>query len=99
MAVARPQGQAIDLLQLEDLSERCLPKWRLAFEGMQHDTFEQIPERDVLELRKGFQHLEQPFFHPNAGLYSFDFYHECLRFNHGNYVPWYRRNVKTSSWA
>jgi hypothetical protein len=45
---------------------------KTAFEDVQHDPLEEISEREVSELGEGFQDLEQPFFHPHAGLDTFN---------------------------
>ena len=57
MARAGIEIEFVKLLQLADAPERSGAERSFAVEGMQHDAFEQIPEREVVVLRKGLEDL------------------------------------------
>jgi hypothetical protein len=60
--------------ELLDLLQRLWGERRLAFKCMEHNPFEQITQAHVLQFGDGLQHLEQPLFHPDAGLNPFHLY-------------------------
>jgi hypothetical protein len=66
---------------------------------MQNNSFQQIAERQILQLGEGLQHLQQPFLHADAGLYALDFdgFWQVALFRYGIYVPWYISSVKTNN--
>ena len=57
MAVRRCQRAVIDLLQLLNRREGFGGEGRLALEGVQHDTFQQVPQGDLAILGQPFQNL------------------------------------------
>ena len=59
-------------LQLADTLERWTAERRFAVEGVEHDAFEEVAEREVMVLGEGFEHLEDALFHAHAGLNSLD---------------------------
>ena len=62
----------IELFEIADALERKAPKGAFALESMKDDAFEEVAEGEVVVLGKGLQNLEDAFFHPDAGLNSFD---------------------------
>src|SRR5580658_3668107 len=73
--IARGQVESVYRLQRLDLLPCDRREGRLVLEGMQHDAFQQIPEREVELGRERFQHLEQAAFQAHAGLGSGDRLH------------------------
>src|SRR5262249_19009132 len=72
VAVARRQVKTIETLELLDALERRRAERRLAFEGMQHDAFDEIAETDLVILRDRLQHLQDALFDAHAGLRALD---------------------------
>src|SRR5208337_262064 len=86
--------EGVELLQLLNALERGRTEGNLAVEGVEHDAFEQIAQGHVVIFGESLEHFEQPLFHADAGLDSFD---EELRFvYHGTNVPWYILRSKGS---
>jgi len=67
-----------DLFDLGDPSDGFGPERRFAFERVEHDAFEQIPERDIVVLGKRFQHFDQALLHADTGLSALDRYHGTM---------------------
>jgi hypothetical protein len=80
MAVSGRQVQAVDLLQSLDGGRRAARERQLLVEGVEHDPFEKVAERNVKVLSEALQDLQQPALHPHPGLGTLDLYH-------GNMVP------------
>jgi len=70
MAVGGLQRQSIDAAQLFDLFQRRGRKRGFALEGVQNDSFQQIAQRHVFQLRQPLQDLEQAFLQANPSLDS-----------------------------
>jgi len=90
MAVCGPEGEAIDVAQLFDFLHGLGRKGRLAFEGVQHDSLQQVSERKVLSLGQSLEDLEETLLHADPGLHSFDFDLRILIFIHVINVPQYQ---------
>src|SRR5258707_97925 len=75
MAMLRGQCKSVNFPELLDLFERLPGKRRFAFNSMQHDSLNQIAEREVFQFGNRFQDFQDPLFHSDAGLYPFDFNH------------------------
>src|ERR1035441_3297058 len=88
MAVCGLEGEAIDFSKLFDLLQGRGRKGRVALKGVQHDSLQQIAEREVFQLGQSFEYLEQAFFHSDAGLNPVDNDGSRLLL-HGNNVPKY----------
>ena len=58
---------------------------RLAFEGVQNDSFQQIAQGQVLQFRQPLQDLKQALLHAHAGLDAFDDDRDDVAFQ-----PWYK---------
>src|SRR6266404_3123823 len=83
VAELRGQCESIDLFELFNLFESLPGKRRFAFKGMQHDSLDQIAEREVFQFGNRFQDFQYPLFHEDTGLYAFHINHN------GTNVPWY----------
>lgn len=59
MTVRAGQPATVSIPQLCDRSQRLAGEGRPAFEGMQHNAFEQIAEAHAFFSRKAFQNLEK----------------------------------------
>src|ERR1700757_2728748 len=86
--VTRGEIEAVDRLERADLlqggrRERCL-----ALEGVQHDSLEQIAERQVELGSERLEHLEQPALEAHAGLGTADLLHAIM-------VPRYQCTIKS----
>src|ERR1019366_1699041 len=92
MAVCGLEGEAIDFSKLFDLLQGRGRKGRVALKGVQHDSLQQIAEREVFQLGQSLEYLEQAFFHADAGLNPVDNDGSRLLF-HGNNVPKYHNNT------
>ena len=58
----------------------------LAVEGMQHDTFQQVAQSQVVIFGEGLEDLEQALLHAHSGLHAFD-QQAVFSLYHGTYVP------------
>src|ERR1700689_3023807 len=81
MAIRGMQSQAVDTSELLDLLQRLCRERRLAFKGMEHNPFEQISQRHVLQFSDRLQYLEQLLLDADAGLDPFHL-HRSLRLWH-----------------
>ena len=70
MAVGGLERESIDAAELFDLFQRRRRKRGLALEGVQNDSFQQIAQRHVFQLRQSLQDLEQALLQANPGLDS-----------------------------
>jgi L-glyceraldehyde 3-phosphate reductase len=68
MAVGGVERQAINIPELLNLFQGLRGKRRLTLKRMEHDSLQQVTQCHVLKFGDGLQHLDQPFFHPDAGL-------------------------------
>src|ERR1700691_3390733 len=68
MARTGIQIQAIEPLQFLDAFETVPPERGFAVESVQHDTFQQIAERQIVIVGKRLQDLQHALLHANAGL-------------------------------
>src|SRR5664279_2357070 len=96
MAVCGLESEAINFSKLFDLLQGRGRKRRLALKGVQHDSLQQIAEREVLQLGQSLEHLEQAFLHADAGLDAFD--DEATMFCHGSNVPKYHDKYNKATW-
>src|SRR6185437_3803734 len=78
--------EAVDFLQLRDPGQRLGAEGNLAFERMQHDTLDEIAEREIENFRESLQHLQRTAFDADARLDSLDSLH-------GIYVPNYQEKI------
>ena len=62
----------VELLEIADALKRGRSKRAFAIEGVEDDAFEEVAEGEVMVLGEGFQHLQDTFLHPDAGLDSLD---------------------------
>ena len=72
MAGGGVEIEVVELLEISDALERGRSKRAFAIEGVEDDAFEEVAEGEVMVLGEGFQHLQDAFFHSDAGLDSFD---------------------------
>jgi hypothetical protein len=72
MAVVCAQGERVQLTELVDLGEGGWRESGFAFEGVEDDTFQKVPEGHVFELGKSFENFEEAFFEADAGLDAID---------------------------
>src|SRR5215469_14201719 len=84
--VFRGEVEPVDGPQRLHLAERRRRERRLAFEGVQHDAFEQVAERQVELGGERLQHFEQTAFQPHARLGTGDRFH----WYHVTKVTWYQ---------
>ena len=68
-----------------DALERGRSKRAFAIEGVEDHAFEEVAEGEVMVLGEGFEHLQDAFFHSDAGLDSLDF-----QFRFGDEVTFHR---------
>lgn len=59
VAVPSVELEPVDLLQPFDRLHGRIVEGRLLLEGVQHDPFQEIPEREVEVLGQALQHLEE----------------------------------------
>src|SRR6202051_3655228 len=71
VAVRGMQRQTVNIPELLNLFEGLGGKRRLTFKSMQYNAFQQIAQSHVLQFGDCLQHLDQPLFHPDAGLNPF----------------------------
>lgn len=64
--------EAVDLLQLDDLLPRLAPERRLPFEGVEHDSLQQVAQGDVVVFGQPLENLEQALLDANPGLHPLD---------------------------
>src|SRR6266852_5707557 len=72
MAGAGVKIQAVKLLQLFNTVERGGSERALAIEGVEHNSFQQITQGQVVILGEGFEHFQQALFDADAGLNALD---------------------------
>src|SRR6201996_7497270 len=72
MALVCREGEAVQLLELLNCFESLWGKGSLVFKGVQHDSFEQMPERHVLQFGDRLENFQQPLFDADSRLDSFD---------------------------
>ena len=73
VAVGGFQRHPVDRIELLDLLKRLRREGRcFALEGVQNDSFQQVAQGHFLQFGDGFEHLQQAFFHPHAGLDALD---------------------------
>src|ERR1043165_6000547 len=84
--------EAIDALQLRDLLQRGRLERALPLEGVQHDAFDQVAERHIVELSQSLQHLEDPLLKADACLHAI--HHDPRLGQHDlprpTNIPWYQ---------
>src|ERR1700687_605931 len=64
--------EAVDPPELGDAAQGRRGEGRAALEGMEHDAFQQVAKRQVVELGQRLEHLDQALLHAHAGLDPFD---------------------------
>ena len=95
MARGRIEVEFVEFLQLGDTLPAGFAERELSVEGVEHDTFEEVAQREVAIFRERFQNLEKALFDANAGLDAFDdLLSGGLRFHCGTNVPRYGNLVK-----
>src|ERR1700733_9135514 len=87
MAVGGSERQAVDFAELLDLAEGFFAEGSFAFEGVEHDAFEEVSEAEVFEFGNGLQDFEQVLFDTDSGLDAFDYDGMA---SHGTNVPTYQ---------
>src|SRR5580700_1652862 len=89
VARAGIQIEPIEFLQLLDALETLGAKRTFAVEGMQHDPFQEIAERQVVKLPERFEHFQDSLFHAHAGLHAL---HDELFFlcHSDGFLHWYQ---------
>ena len=95
MARASVEIQPIKLFQIPNAAQRFFAERTLAVEGVQHDPFQQVSQRQVVVFRKTLQHFEQALFDAHASLHPFHYeavVHLCI---HGTNVPRYQPDAST----
>jgi len=68
VAVARGKGKPVDSSELLDLAQALLAESSFAFEGVQHNPFQQISQAQIFEFGDRLQNLEEVLLHTDAGL-------------------------------
>src|SRR5436190_17313668 len=81
--------QFVDPLEVLDASTGLIAKRMPAVKSMQHDTFQQIPERHVVILSESLEDLQQTFFETYARLNSLNQYVFILRDCFGRSFLWH----------
>src|SRR6266404_1278400 len=100
MACTAVQIQPIELLEIPDALQAIRSKRAFPLKGMQHDALKQVPKSQIVVLRQGLQHLEEPLFNPHTGLHPF--HHQILLATHlhlcfvGTNVPRYLPTCKST---
>ena len=62
----------VELLEIADTLERWWSESAFSIKSMKDDALEEVAEGEVMVLGEGFQHLQDAFFHSDAGLDSLD---------------------------
>ncbi len=69
---------------------RLLTERAFAFKRVQHDALQQIAQRNVVVIRQRLQDFNNPLFHADAGLNTFNFGHGSLK--KAGLLFWYHGN-------
>src|SRR3954467_10333990 len=93
MAVAGPQLEPVDPLELFDLFHGVRRKRRLTLKGVQHDAFEQVAKGDVFEFGQALKNFQDALLDTYSGLYPFDLQPVSSLRLHGTNIPWYQNYV------
>src|ERR1039457_3771466 len=72
VAGAGVEIEGIELFQLANAFQRGWTEWGLAVESVEHDALEDVSERHVVVLGKGFENFENSLFDAHAGLHALD---------------------------
>src|SRR6266851_4526451 len=87
MAGPRIQLQTVEPFQIFDPSKRRLTERGLAVKGVQHNSLQQVAQRQIVVFGERLEHFEQALFKANTGLHALD--KDWCRLFHGTSVPWY----------
>src|SRR5712664_2331046 len=93
MTGTRVQVELVNRLELGDLAHGRRRKRRLAFESMQDDAFQQVPERHILVGGECLQYLQDTALNAHTGLDALD--HELSGYTrHGRLLlSWYQSTM------
>jgi len=96
MACRGVKVEVIELLEIADTLERWWSESPFSIKSMKDDALEEVAEGEVMVLGEGFQHLQDAFFHSDAGLDSLDLelglFDKCLFHMYlCTRVCWYRQ--------
>src|SRR5262245_36193937 len=72
MAGAHIQIQSVDSFEVGHMTHCRFIKRRLAVEGMQHNSLQQIAEGHIVVFSQPLEHFQQSLFQPHAGLDALD---------------------------
>ena len=72
MACRGVKVEVVELLEIADTLERWWSESAFSIKSMKDDALEEVAEGEVMVLGEGFQHLQDAFFHSDAGLDSLD---------------------------
>jgi hypothetical protein len=72
MAYRGVKVEVVELLEIADTPERWWSESAFSIKSMKDNALEEVAEGEVMVLGEGFQHLQDTFLHPNAGLDSLD---------------------------
>src|SRR5215469_6070948 len=86
VGVARREVEPVDGLERLHFLQRCGRERRLALEGVQHDSLEEVAERHIELGSERLEHLEQPGLEAYTGLSAGDLLHGRLWY-HVTKVP------------
>src|SRR6266849_5399291 len=90
MARGGAEVQSVEGAESLDRPKRSAGEGALAFEGVQHDALQQVPQGHLVVRRQGLQDPEYPPLDPDPGLNPLDGDLRCVALLHGTNVPRYQ---------
>src|SRR5690242_17978687 len=61
---------AIHILELRNSLQSLFTEWGNVLEGVQHNSFQQVPKRHIMILRETFEYLDHALLHTHTDLYA-----------------------------